>query len=85
MGQEIGNVKYVETNGLGLIARKPKDVPVLIKKILFDPHIRNNMLIRLNKAKKLYGTGNISRVILNLKMSKDIIIRIIIKLIIVTI
>ena len=24
MGQEIGNVKYVETNGLGLIARKPK-------------------------------------------------------------
>jgi processive 1,2-diacylglycerol beta-glucosyltransferase len=70
MGQEIGNVKYVETNGLGLIARKPKDVPVLIKKILFDPYLKNNMLIRLKNAKKLYGTGDISRVILELENVK---------------
>jgi len=70
MGQEIGNVKYVETNGLGLIAKKPRDVPVLIKKILFDPNIKNNMLIKLNNAKKLYGTVDISRVILELENVK---------------
>jgi processive 1,2-diacylglycerol beta-glucosyltransferase len=70
MGQEIGNVKYVETNGLGLIAKKPRDVPVLIKKILFDPNIKNNILIKLNYAKKLYGTVDISRVILELENVK---------------
>jgi processive 1,2-diacylglycerol beta-glucosyltransferase len=63
MGQEIGNVKYVETNGLGLIARKPKDVSVLVKNILFDTHLRNNMLTQLNDT-KLYGTMNISKAIL---------------------
>ena len=47
-----------------------KDVPVLIKKILFDPYLKNNMLIRLKNAKKLYGTGNISRVILELENVK---------------
>jgi processive 1,2-diacylglycerol beta-glucosyltransferase len=67
MGQEIGNMKYVETNRLGLIARKPKDVPVLIKKILFNQGLRNYILTQLNNAKKLYGTVNISRVILELE------------------
>ena len=43
---------------------------MLIKKILFDPYIKNNMLIRLKNAKKLYATDNISRVILELENVK---------------
>jgi processive 1,2-diacylglycerol beta-glucosyltransferase len=36
MAQELGNVKYVESRGLGLVAKKPSDVPRLVEKFLND-------------------------------------------------
>jgi UDP-N-acetylglucosamine:LPS N-acetylglucosamine transferase len=63
MGQEVGNVRYVEHRQLGLVSRQPKDVPQLVEKLLKDTDLRNNIQSNLNNLKCLYGTIDIIKAI----------------------
>jgi processive 1,2-diacylglycerol beta-glucosyltransferase len=65
MGQEVGNVKFVESRGLGLVARKPKDIPLLVNTILNNKELRQRLLSSTwNTSNNMAGTSRITNVIL---------------------
>ena len=64
MGQELGNVRYVESHHLGLIAPTPDDVPRLVARFLEDEGLRNGLRENFMTAPRLGNTFEIAREIL---------------------
>jgi processive 1,2-diacylglycerol beta-glucosyltransferase len=60
MGQEAGNVKYVESRGLGLIAQRPNEVPKLVSTILKKKTINSDLCQR---DESIAGTIEIAKLI----------------------
>lgn len=66
MAQEMGNVKYVESRGLGLVAKKPSDVPKLVERFLNHKEDLEEKLNSNSQASlKLGGTISIAHVIVD--------------------
>jgi processive 1,2-diacylglycerol beta-glucosyltransferase len=64
MGQELGNVKYVESRGLGLIAHTPAEVPKLVSMLIND---KGEVLpSRSHMDKKIAGTIEIAKAVAGL-------------------
>ncbi len=64
MSQEVGNVRYIESRGLGLVARKPNDVPRLVERFTKDEDLRGHLISNIEASKGLGGTFEIAKVLL---------------------
>jgi processive 1,2-diacylglycerol beta-glucosyltransferase len=64
MGQEVGNVLFVETNGLGFLAKNIQNIPNLIKLIINDVGLKKKLEERCKYNRKHLSTNNITDAIL---------------------
>lgn len=69
MAQEVGNASFVSANGVGLIARKTKDIPELVLRFFKDEGLRLRLLENLQNIENLGRTMDIAESILELSNS----------------
>jgi UDP-N-acetylglucosamine:LPS N-acetylglucosamine transferase len=65
MGQEVGNVKYVESRGFGLVARKPSEVTTLVERFFKDKDFRAELNSNTEASTNLGGTIKIAQFIVD--------------------
>jgi len=66
MGQEIGNVEYIKSRGLGMIANRLEDVSPLVESFFTDQTFRNRIKTSLSSDTDIQGTIAIARAILSI-------------------
>jgi processive 1,2-diacylglycerol beta-glucosyltransferase len=64
MGQEMGNVEYIRSRGMGLVAEKIHDIPALVERYFNDENLRMAIKKNIHSNSDLAGTARIAEAIL---------------------